>query len=49
MGNHAITGSFAPNLFVNISDDRWPSKLRALEAYISEMRDYPHSKIDTGY
>jgi LmbE family N-acetylglucosaminyl deacetylase len=46
-GNQAITGSFAPNLFVNISDE-WPSKVRALEAYRSEMRDYPHSRSIQG-
>ena len=46
-GNHAVTGSFAPNLFVNISQE-WPSKLRALEAYSSEMRNYPHSRSIKG-
>ena len=46
-GNHAVTGSFTPNLFVNISQE-WPSKLRALEAYSSEMRNYPHSRSIKG-
>ena len=46
-GHHKITGSFAPNLFVNISDE-WPSKVRALEAYGSELRDYPHSRSIEG-
>ena len=46
-GNQAVTGSFAPNLFVNISDE-WASKVRALEAYSSEMRDYPHSRSIEG-
>ena len=46
-GNQAVTGSFAPNLFVNISQE-WPSKLRALEAYSSEMRNYPHSRSIKG-
>lgn len=46
-GNKAITGSFVPNLFINISHE-WPSKVRALEAYSSEMRDYPHSRSIKG-
>ena len=46
-GNPAIMGSFSPNLFLNISDE-WSSKLRALAAYNSEMRDYPHSRSIEG-
>lgn len=46
-GNKAITGSFEPNLFVNISDE-WSSKVRALEAYSSEMHDCPHSRSIKG-
>jgi LmbE family N-acetylglucosaminyl deacetylase len=46
-GNPGIAGSFAPNLFVNISQE-WPSKVRALEAYSTEMRDYPHSRSIEG-
>ena len=46
-GNPAITGSFSPNLFLNISDE-WSSKMRALEAYKAEMRDYPHSRSIEG-
>ena len=46
-GNPAITGSFCPNLFINISNE-WPFKERALEAYIAEMRDYPHSRSTKG-
>ena len=46
-GNPAITGSFTPNLFVNISQE-WSSKLRALEAYNAELRDYPHSRSIEG-
>ena len=46
-GNPAITGSFSPNLFLNISNE-WSSKVRALEAYNAEMRDYPHSRSIKG-
>ena len=46
-GNAAITGSFVPNLFINISA-AWPLKERALEAYSAEMRDYPHSRSIKG-
>ena len=46
-GNPAITGSFSPNLFLNISNE-WSSKVRALEAYNAEMRDYPHSRSIEG-
>jgi LmbE family N-acetylglucosaminyl deacetylase len=46
-GSPSITGSFTPNLFVNISKE-WPSKLRALNAYSAEMRDYPHSRSIEG-
>ena len=46
-GNSSITGSFSPNLFINISNE-WPYKERALEAYSAEMRDYPHSRSIKG-
>lgn len=46
-GNPSITGSFAPNLFVDITSE-WASKERALEAYNAEMRDYPHSRSIEG-
>jgi LmbE family N-acetylglucosaminyl deacetylase len=46
-GNPSITGSFVPNLFVDISSE-WPSKERALEAYSAEMRNYPHSRSIAG-
>jgi LmbE family N-acetylglucosaminyl deacetylase len=42
-GNNAITGSFEPNLFVDIADF-WKSKEAALEAYGTELRPYPHSR-----
>ena len=46
-GNPAVTGSFVPNLFVDITTN-WDSKERALKAYSSEMRDYPHSRSIEG-
>lgn len=42
-GNEALTGKFSPNLFVNINDT-WKDKLGALNAYSSEMHEYPHSR-----
>lgn len=42
-GNPKLTGSFTPNLFVDITNT-WDSKLNALKAYNDEMRDYPHSR-----
>ena len=46
-GNPSVTGSFAPNLFVDITRN-WDSKERALNAYSDEMRDYPHSRSIEG-
>ena len=46
-GNSAITGSFSPNLFIDISNE-WPAKVKALEAYMEEMREYPHSRSIQG-
>jgi len=46
-GNSAITGSFSPNLFIDISNE-WPDKVKALEAYMEEMRAYPHSRSIQG-
>lgn len=46
-GNSAITGSFSPNLFVDISNN-WDLKKEALIAYCDEMRDYPHSRSIEG-
>ncbi|MDB9909849.1 PIG-L family deacetylase [Gammaproteobacteria bacterium] len=42
-GHPALTGKFSPNLFINITN-LWDFKLSALNAYSSEMRDYPHSR-----
>ena len=46
-GKSAITGSFSPNLFIDISNE-WPTKVKALEAYMEEMREYPHSRSIQG-
>ena len=46
-GNPAVTGSFVPNLFIDITNN-WNSKERALKAYSAEMRDYPHSRSIEG-
>lgn len=46
-GSSAVTGTFLPNLFVNITSE-WDSKLNALNAYSSEMRNYPHSRSVEG-
>ncbi len=46
-GHSAITGSFSPNLFVDISKE-WATKVSSLEAYSSEIRDYPHSRSIEG-
>ena len=42
-GNTAITGSFSPNLFVDITEE-WTEKARALRAYSAEIHEYPHSR-----
>jgi LmbE family N-acetylglucosaminyl deacetylase len=42
-GHESITGSFSPNLFVDIQKE-WPDKERALMAYKNELRSYPHSR-----
>lgn len=42
-GNSAITGSFTPNLFIDISSE-WSAKAKSLSAYSAEMREYPHSR-----
>ncbi|WP_076585786.1 PIG-L deacetylase family protein [Vibrio ostreicida] len=46
-GSSAITGSFSPNLFVDISSE-WSTKVDSLNAYASEMREYPHSRSIQG-
>jgi len=46
-GHSSITGSFNPNLFINISNE-WPYKLESLKAYSNEMRDNPHSRSIQG-
>lgn len=46
-GHKSVTGSFYPNLFIDISDT-WGEKLLALKEYASEMRDYPHTRSFEG-
>jgi LmbE family N-acetylglucosaminyl deacetylase len=46
-GNSAITGSFSPNLFIDITN-KWSAKADALNAYSAEMREYPHSRSIEG-
>lgn len=46
-GNSAVTGSFSPNLFINISN-AWSTKAASLNAYSAEMREYPHSRSIQG-
>jgi len=46
-GNEALTGTFSPNLFIDISE-MWEAKAAALNAYESEMRSYPHSRSIEG-
>lgn len=42
-GSGIINGKFNPNLFIDITDT-WSSKEKALNAYSSELRGYPHSR-----
>lgn len=42
-GHKDITGDFYPNLFIDIKKN-WDSKLKALIAYNSEIKEYPHSR-----
>ena len=46
-GHKSITGEFNPNLFISITNN-WETKLKALEAYIDEMKPYPHSRSIEG-
>lgn len=46
-GHKSVTGSFYPNLFIDISNT-WKEKLMALKEYASEMRDYPHTRSFEG-
>ncbi len=38
-----LLSKFIPNLFISI-EDTWEYKLKSLEAYNLEMRNYPHSR-----
>lgn len=42
-----INGLFEPNLFISIKDV-WDLKLKALESYSMEIRDYPHTRSYDG-
>ncbi|MCC4241926.1 PIG-L deacetylase family protein [Thalassospira povalilytica] len=42
-GHKSVTGTFTPNLFVNVASV-WHKKVAALEAYHAEMRQQPHSR-----
>ena len=42
-GHKSLTGEFNPNLFISISKN-WDFKLKALQVYFRELRDYPHSR-----
>lgn len=46
-GHKSVTGSFYPNLFIDISNT-WNEKLLALKEYASEMREYPHIRSYKG-
>ena len=46
-GAKSVTGSFNPNLFVNISNF-WKLKSNALDAYSTEIRKSPHSRSKEG-
>lgn len=41
--NSSEGGTFAPSVFVNV-EKSLPAKLKALEIYKSEMRDFPHAR-----
>ncbi len=42
-GHESVTGKFSPNLFIEITKT-WNSKLLAMKAYKSELKDFPHSR-----
>lgn len=46
-GHSSITGSFDPNLYINI-ENFWKKKLLALKIYSNEMRSSPHSRSYDG-
>ena len=46
-GHKSVTGSFYPNLFIDITNT-WEEKLLALKEYASEMREYPHTRSYRG-
>lgn len=46
-GNPAVTGTFSPNLYINVGP-YWEVKEAALMAYRQEMREAPHSRSIEG-
>ena len=46
-GHANITGKFLPNLFVEITEE-WDTKEAALNAYVNEMKAYPHCRSIEG-
>lgn len=46
-GSDNITGRFTPNLYIDVQKT-WESKVAALLAYATEMRDYPHTRSIKG-
>ena len=46
-GNLLKKRLFAPNLFIDITNE-WTEKSNSLEAYASEMKDYPHTRSIEG-
>ena len=42
-GHPSVTGQFIPNLYIDIATT-WEVKEKALEAYRSELREFPHSR-----
>jgi LmbE family N-acetylglucosaminyl deacetylase len=46
-GHKSVTGSFYPNLFIDITNT-WDEKLLALKEYAYEMREYPHTRSYKG-
>ena len=46
-GHKSITGTFSPNLFIDISDTI-DSKIKALKEYQDEMRMKPHTRSFEG-
>ena len=46
-GHKSVTNSFCPNLYIDISAF-WDIKLKALQQYSEEIREFPHSRSYEG-